>query len=152
MITLKSFTIVAALLAGGTSLAMAQNGLPTGGQPPVAGGAAGNPITNPGYYGGYYATGGYNAAPGYALPGYAAPGYAAPGYALPGYAAPGYAAPGYVAPGYAQPVAQPDYVGAEAPAAVPGTVTVTHRRSMYMYVPSHRINHRTQKIAPATNE
>jgi hypothetical protein len=137
MITLKSFTIVAALLAGGTSLAMAQNGLPTGGQPPVAGGAAGNPITNPGYYGGYYATGGYNAAP---------------GYALPGYAAPGYAAPGYVAPGYAQPVAQPDYVGAEAPAAVPGTVTVTHRRSMYMYVPSHRINHRTQKIAPATNE
>jgi hypothetical protein len=137
MITLKSFTIVAALLAGGTSLAMAQNGLPTGGQPPVAGGAAGNPITNPGYYGGYYATGGY---------------IAAPGYALPGYAAPGYVAPGYVAPGYAQPVAQPDYVGAEAPAAVPGTVTVTHRRSMYMYVPPHRINHRTQKIAPATNE
>jgi len=37
MIILKSFTIVAALLAGGTSLAMAQNGLPTGGKPPVAG-------------------------------------------------------------------------------------------------------------------
>jgi hypothetical protein len=63
MITLKSITIVAALLAGGTSLAIAQNGLPTGGEPPVAGGAAGNPITNPGYYGGYYATGGYVAAP-----------------------------------------------------------------------------------------
>jgi len=70
MITLKSITIIAALLAGGTSLALAQNGLPTGGEPPVAGGAGGNPITNPGYYGGYYATGGYIAAPGYA-PGYA---------------------------------------------------------------------------------
>jgi hypothetical protein len=64
MITLKSSTIVAALLAGGTSLAMAQNGQPTGTYPPVAGGAAGNPITNPGYYGGYYATGG----PGYVVP------------------------------------------------------------------------------------
>jgi hypothetical protein len=41
--TLKSLTIVAALLAGGTSLVMAQNGLPTGGYPSVAGGAAGNP-------------------------------------------------------------------------------------------------------------
>jgi hypothetical protein len=29
---LKTFTIVAALLAGGTALAMAQNGLPTGGE------------------------------------------------------------------------------------------------------------------------
>ena len=37
MSTLKSLTIVAVLLAGGTSLAMAQNGLPTGGKPPVAG-------------------------------------------------------------------------------------------------------------------
>ena len=63
MTILKSVT-VAALLVGGSSLAMAQNGLPTGGEPPVAGGAAGNPITNPGYYGGYYATGGYLAAPG----------------------------------------------------------------------------------------
>ncbi len=35
--------IVTALLAGGSSLAMAQNGLPTGGYPPVAGGAGGNP-------------------------------------------------------------------------------------------------------------
>lgn len=31
MTTLKTLTIVAALLAGGTSLALAQNGLPTGG-------------------------------------------------------------------------------------------------------------------------
>jgi hypothetical protein len=127
MITLKIITIVAALLAGGTSLALAQNGLPTGGDPPVAGGAAGNPITNPGYYGGYYATGGYIAAPGYVVP-------------------------GYVMPGYAQPVAQPGYVGAEEPSAAPGTVAVTHHRSMYMYVPPHRSGHRAQKIAPATNE
>ena len=41
MTTLKTLTIVAALLASGTSLAMAQNGLPTGGQRPVAGGANG---------------------------------------------------------------------------------------------------------------
>jgi hypothetical protein len=65
---LKGLTIVAALLAGGTSLAMAQNGQPTGAYPPVGGGAGGNPITNRGYYGGYYATGGYLAAPGYAAP------------------------------------------------------------------------------------
>jgi hypothetical protein len=38
---LKNLTIVAALLATGTSLAIAQNGLPTGGEHPVAGGAAG---------------------------------------------------------------------------------------------------------------
>jgi hypothetical protein len=126
MIILKSFTIVAAVLAGGTSLVMAQNGLPTGGEPPVAGGAAGNPITNPGYYSGYY--GGYIAAPGYAEP-------------VP--------PPGYVGAGYAQPVPPPGYVGAEAPSAAPGTVTVTHHRSTYMYVPPR---HRTQKIAPATNE
>lgn len=121
MITLKNITIVAALLAGGTSLAIAQNGIPTGGEPPVAGGAGGNPITNPGYYGGYYATGGYIAAP------------------------------GYVVPGYAEPIAQPGYVGAEEPSAAPG-FAVTHHRSMYMYVPPHRSAHRTQKIAPATNE
>jgi len=48
MTTLKSLTIVAAALAGGTSIAMAQ-GPATGGYPPVAGGAGGNPITNPGY-------------------------------------------------------------------------------------------------------
>jgi len=124
MSTLKTLTIVAALFAGGTSLAMAQNGLPTGGEPPVAGGAAGNPITNPGYYSGYYATGGYIASPGYAVPGYAAPGYAGP-------------------------MAQPGYVGAEEPTAAPGTVRVTHHRSMYMYAPPR---HRTQRIAPPTNE
>ena len=41
MTTLKTLAIVAALLAGGTSLAMAQNGPATGGLPPVAGGAGG---------------------------------------------------------------------------------------------------------------
>jgi hypothetical protein len=127
MTTLKSLTIVAVLLAGGTSLAMAQNGLPTGGEPPVAGGAAGNPITNPGYYGGYYGTGGYIAAPGYVVP-------------------------GYVAPGYAQPVAQPGYVGAEEPSEAAGHIAATHHRSMYMYVPPHRSGHHTQKIAPPTNQ
>jgi hypothetical protein len=40
---IKTFTIVAALLAGGVSLAIAQSGPPTGGYPSVAGGAAGNP-------------------------------------------------------------------------------------------------------------
>ena len=45
---MKTFTIVSALLAGGISLAIAQ-GPPTGGYPPVAGGAAGNPATNPGF-------------------------------------------------------------------------------------------------------
>jgi hypothetical protein len=43
MTILKSLTIVAALIAGGTSLAIAQNGPATGGQPPVGGGATGNP-------------------------------------------------------------------------------------------------------------
>jgi hypothetical protein len=45
MSALKGFAIVAALLVGGISLAMAQNGLPTGGEHPVAAGG-------PGY--GYY--------------------------------------------------------------------------------------------------
>jgi hypothetical protein len=49
MTTLKTtLTIMAALLAGGTSLAMAQNGPATGGESPVAGGAAGGPA----YFGG----------------------------------------------------------------------------------------------------
>ena len=43
MTILKSLTIVAVLFAVGTSLAIAQNGLPTGGEHPVAGGAAGGP-------------------------------------------------------------------------------------------------------------
>lgn len=78
MITLKSLTVVAAVLAVGTSLAIAQNGLPTGGEAPVAGGAGGGPA--PGYYG--YGAPTYFGAPGYAAPTYAvAPGYVGqPGY------------------------------------------------------------------------
>ncbi|HUI12609.1 MAG TPA: hypothetical protein VL048_03970 [Xanthobacteraceae bacterium] len=46
MATLKTVTLAAALIAGATSLAMAQNGPATGGEPPVAGGAAAsNPTT-----------------------------------------------------------------------------------------------------------
>jgi hypothetical protein len=60
MTTLKTVTIVAGLLAGGTSLAMAQNGPPTGGQRPVAGGANGG-----GWAGGWYGGGWYVGAPGY---------------------------------------------------------------------------------------
>jgi hypothetical protein len=43
MTLIKGLAIVA-LLVGGTSLALAQNGPATGNEPPVAGGAAGNPI------------------------------------------------------------------------------------------------------------
>ena len=39
MTTLKTITMAAAMIAGATSLAMAQSGPATGGQPPVAGGA-----------------------------------------------------------------------------------------------------------------
>jgi hypothetical protein len=39
MTTLKTLSIVTALLVGGASLAVAQNGSATGGQAPVAGGA-----------------------------------------------------------------------------------------------------------------
>ena len=42
MTTLKTLTIGTALFVGGVALAIAQ-GPPTGGYPPVAGGAAGNP-------------------------------------------------------------------------------------------------------------
>jgi hypothetical protein len=49
MTILKSLTIVAVLLAAGTSFAVAQNGPATGGEHPVAGGAAGGP-----YYGHFY--------------------------------------------------------------------------------------------------
>jgi len=42
MTTLKTLMIVSVLLMGGASLAVAQNGPATGGQPPIAGGAAGN--------------------------------------------------------------------------------------------------------------
>jgi hypothetical protein len=45
MTNLKTLTIMAAaLLTAGTSLALAQNGPATGNEPPVAGGAYGNPI------------------------------------------------------------------------------------------------------------
>jgi hypothetical protein len=43
---LKTLTIGTALLLGGVSLAIAQ-GPPTGGYPPVAGGAGGNPAVAP---------------------------------------------------------------------------------------------------------
>ena len=56
MSTLKTLMIVAALLVSGTSLAMAQNGPATGGQPPVAGGANGG-----GWAGGWW----YRGAPVY---------------------------------------------------------------------------------------
>jgi hypothetical protein len=46
MTILKKLMIATALLAGGSSLAMAQNGLPTGGYPPVMGGAGGNPAVS----------------------------------------------------------------------------------------------------------
>jgi hypothetical protein len=69
MTTFKTLTITAALLAGGISLAMAQNGPATGGEHPVAGGAAGSGW---GWYGGtpgygYY--GWYGSAPGYGYSG-----------------------------------------------------------------------------------
>ena len=76
MTTLKTLTIVAALLAGGTSLALAQNGPPTGGDPSVAGGANGNPaVPGPGFSGYYLEAPGYLAQqPGYVdEPGTAAP-------------------------------------------------------------------------------
>jgi hypothetical protein len=43
MTTLKTLIVVTALVANGTSLVVAQNGAPTSGQLPVAGGAAGTP-------------------------------------------------------------------------------------------------------------
>jgi hypothetical protein len=61
MTTLKTLTILAALLAGGTSLAVAQNGPETCGEPSVAGGAGGNTAA-PGYY---YGAPAYFGAPRY---------------------------------------------------------------------------------------
>src|ERR1700756_4956313 len=66
MAKLKTLTIVAALLAGGTSLALAQNGLPTGGESPVAGGANGNSAVPGPAYPGFGYSGYYLEAPGYA--------------------------------------------------------------------------------------
>jgi len=51
MTTLKIITLLTALVANGISPAMAQNGLPTGGQSPVAGGANGGSWSG-GWYGG----------------------------------------------------------------------------------------------------
>jgi hypothetical protein len=99
MTTLKTVTIVAVLLVGGASLAMAQNGLPTGGERPVAGGANGGGWAG-GWYPGYgygYGGGWYAGAPAYGY-GYGGYGYtAAPlyDYATPAY---GYASPAYAAP------------------------------------------------------
>ena len=97
-----------ALFASAASTVMAQNGLPTGGQPPVAGGAGGYP--------------GYGYGYGYGAPLYD---YAAPAY---GYAAPAVAptqgattiiivtpAPGYTAPQvYAAPPVATGYYAAAA--------------------------------------
>jgi len=88
MTALKSLTIIAVLLVGGTSLAMAQNGLPTGGQSPVAGGANGGGW---GYAGGVYGYPGYGYGyyPGY---GYINGFYRGYGYGYPAY---GYSYPAY---------------------------------------------------------
>jgi hypothetical protein len=42
MTSLENLIVVGALLVGGASLAVAQNGPAAGGQPPIAGGTAGN--------------------------------------------------------------------------------------------------------------
>ena len=49
MTLLKTVMVAAVLLTGGSSLAIAQNGPPTGGERPVAGGANGG-----GWAGGWY--------------------------------------------------------------------------------------------------
>jgi hypothetical protein len=90
MTMLKSLTIVAVLIAGGTSLAIAQNGLPTGGESPVAGGAGGGGW---GYPGGVY---GYPGYPGYGYGYYPAYGYMYyPAYGYRTYPAYGYGYPAY---------------------------------------------------------
>jgi hypothetical protein len=122
MTSIKTLTIVAALLAGGTSLALAQNGPATGGEPSVAGGANGNPaVPGPGYSGYYLGAPGYFGAPGYATQGY---------IAQPGYA---------VAPGY---VAQPGYLEESGNAPAPGRVAATRHKTIYNY--GHRTAGATQ--------
>jgi hypothetical protein len=119
MTTLKTMTMAAVLLVGGASLATAQNGLPTGGQLPVAGGAGGGGY--PGYGYGY----GYAGAP---LYDYAAPAY---GYAAPAYSAPATAGTTVViimrAPAYSAP-AMSGYYGA------PSTVV---SQPIYNYAPGY---------------
>jgi hypothetical protein len=123
MTTLKIVTIAAVVLVGGASLAMAQNGLPTGGQPPVAGGANGG-----GWYPGYGYGYGYAAAP---LYDYAAPAY---GYAAPAYVAP---APVYAAPVYPPVYAAPAPVYA-APPVVSGYYAVpVVSQPIYDYAPGY---------------
>jgi hypothetical protein len=125
MTTLKTVTIAAALLVGGASLAMAQNGLPTGGQSPVAGGA------NGGWYPGYAYSYGYAAAP---LYDYAAPAY---GYAatapLYNYAAPAY---GYAAPAYSAPATAGTTVIIITPAPA-YTAPTAVSRPLYSYAPGY---------------
>jgi hypothetical protein len=66
MTILKSVMVATVLLAGGSSLAIAQSGPATGGEHPVAGGAAGGGWAG-GWYGGApgYGYGWYGGAPGY---------------------------------------------------------------------------------------
>jgi hypothetical protein len=52
MTLLKSVMVAEVLLAGGSSLAIAQNGLATGGERPVAGGANGGGWASGWWYGG----------------------------------------------------------------------------------------------------
>jgi hypothetical protein len=63
MTTLKTLSIVTALLAGGASLAMAQSGPATGGYPPVAGGAGGTGCTRTKPSGTYSSVSSYNPTP-----------------------------------------------------------------------------------------
>jgi hypothetical protein len=73
MTILKSVVVATVLLAGGSSLAIAQNGPAMGGEHPAAGGAAGGGW---GWYGGApgYGYGWYGGAPGYSY-GYISPRY-----------------------------------------------------------------------------
>jgi uncharacterized membrane protein len=81
MTTWRHLTIVAALFAGGTSLAMAQNGHPTGSQSLIAGGTNGGggsyaggvygyPGYGYGYYPGYGHINGFYRGYGYGFPAY----------------------------------------------------------------------------------
>jgi hypothetical protein len=63
MTILKSVIVTTALLAGGSSLAIAQNGPATGGEHPVAGGAAGGGWDGDWYGRAPYSYGWYGGAP-----------------------------------------------------------------------------------------
>jgi len=80
MTAFKNLTIVAVLLVSGTSLAMAQNGLPTGRQSPAVSGTNGGAL---GYAGGVYGYPGYGYINGF-YRGYGY-GYPAYGYSYPAY-------------------------------------------------------------------